>query len=316
MKLDEVRKESRKVLDEYFLQRQLDPNARLSSLAVADEVDPHFSIGLSRQDQTDFRLEVRVRPDNGLASDYASELIQKYGSAISVRSIPPIAVPGNPQAHDTVHVQGQTYFTARRRPLTLGASIAHLDGLAGSVGLFVKFDAPELRGRLGVLSNSHVLALAGTAAKGHPVYQPGRPDAATVVHTDEVGKLENFTRIRPTGAQDLDVAVAVLKDRVEIRGNNIIPNGLEGCDHCERPITSTMELEKLPPYAEVCKVGRTTGWTKGRVTAIGVDNLRCTTRNLKRLHVLTTCSKFLGCRRTRRMHSPAREIPEVSFTIR
>lgn len=132
-------------------------------------------------------------------------------------------------------------------------SIAHRDVTAGTLGAFVHVD-----GALHVLSNYHVLVGSPSASVGDPVLQPGPADGGQDPQ-DRVGALAGFVALRRGAVARVDAAVALLEDpSVEL-------------DYPEvGPITTTAEALG---DEEVLKVGRTTGLTRGRVTAIELDDV-------------------------------------------
>lgn len=151
--------------------------------------------------------------------------------------------------------------------------------MAGSVGLFVDFLGGIHRGRTGILSCSHVLARCGRGKPGDHIYQPGKPDSKHLVMSDRIAELVDATILAPAGSQELDVAVAVLTEDAE--NDNMIPAHL-GCAQSGRRLSGVVEPGNLKPFAKVCKVGRTTDWTMGTVSAFGIDNLPIYTPQLSR----------------------------------
>lgn len=145
--------------------------------------------------------------------------------------------------------------------------------MAGSIGLFVEFESGPAKGRRGVLSNSHVLALCGKANQGDQIFQPGKPDAKPLVQSLRVATLADFTVLTAAGSQELDAAVGLLDDDALSNSANTIPDGLPGCGHGGSALAGIGEPETLARDTLVCKIGRTTAWTSGRVTGVGIDNL-------------------------------------------
>jgi hypothetical protein len=144
----------------------------------------------------------------------------------------------------------------RTRPLVPGLSVAHPAVSAGTLGGFVR-----LGGRLAVLSNNHVLAAADAGAVGDAVLQPGPADGGTPA--DRVATLAAFERFA-AGPNRVDAAVATLDEGVEA-DPAAVPGGPLGAT-----VPDGLEIE---PDEEVEKVGRTTGHTRGRITAVEVDGV-------------------------------------------
>lgn len=137
-----------------------------------------------------------------------------------------------------------------RHPVQPGYSIGHVDTTAGTFGAVV-----SKGGDFFLLSNSHVLALSGTAKKGDSIIYPGDADGGKLPD-DLVAKLADFEKFVTGGAfvNRVDCAIAKptaarLADVVsEIKGVGV-PRG------------------KIKPVRgmKVVKVGRTTGKTTGEV---------------------------------------------------
>ncbi|GAA4723608.1 hypothetical protein GCM10023216_11560 [Isoptericola chiayiensis] len=153
--------------------------------------------------------------------------------------------------------------TSRVRPLRPGVSIAHVDVTAGTLGGFVVADpdcavpgAPDLPGgpdALYALSNRHVL----DGAPGDGVLQPGPADGGTDP-ADRVGTVAAVVPLAAGERATVDAAVALLDDpQVDL-------------DYPVGRITTTAEAM---PGDAVEKIGRTTGHTQGRVSAIEMDDV-------------------------------------------
>jgi hypothetical protein len=107
-----------------------------------------------------------------------------------------------------------------------------------------------------------VLAASDTGAVGDPVLQPGPADGGT--SADRVAELAGFVPLRVNGANLVDAAVAVLDDGVEA-DPSAVPGG---------PLSdAVVRVAEIDPDDQVEKVGRTTGHTRGRVSAVEVDGV-------------------------------------------
>jgi hypothetical protein len=148
----------------------------------------------------------------------------------------------------------------RHRPLVPGISIGHERVTAGTLGAF----AEALRGDAGarfVISNNHVLADEDRARKGDLVLQPGRYDGGAAPG-DGVARYERAVRLKRTGNL-VDAALARVEEGVEFE-----PAQLRGLGRL-----AGVRAEPLAPGDLVAKLGRTTGLTRGIVTAIEVDRV-------------------------------------------
>lgn len=145
----------------------------------------------------------------------------------------------------------------RVRPLKIGSSISHGRVTAGTLGCFVK----DGRGRTLILSNNHVMANSNNAKVGDRICQPGTYDGGSI-ESDSVAVLENFVVIEKKGNL-VDAAVAVVNsdERCDL-------STLTGLGRNSGKFEGEVEPGDL-----VCKFGRTTSTTLGRVTAVEMDSV-------------------------------------------
>jgi hypothetical protein len=204
------------------------------------------AVGLAPADGGRARVAVRLED----AAD--RELLPDLGAAaereIEVRVIGPVRAlsPTDPAS-----------LQRRVRPLRPGLSVAHPSVTAGTLGGFVRTPAG-----IAVLSNNHVLAASGAAILGDPVLQPGPADNGLMA--DRVAALSAFIRLRDDRPNAVDAAVAVLEDGVDTDPGDL-PGG---------PLTGVVpDSLDIDPGEAVEKVGRTTGHTTGRITAVEVDGV-------------------------------------------
>jgi hypothetical protein len=194
------------------------------------------------------RGRVRVAVRLGDPADRA--MLPDFGVAaaaeVDVRVIGPVRALSSP---------GPADLRGRVRPLRPGLSVAHPAVTAGTLGGFVR-----VADGLAMLSNNHVLAASDAASVGDPVLQPGPADGGG--EGDRVATLTAFQRLRAEGANLVDAAVATLDAGVEASPGDL-PGG---------PLTGPVMLRPdIDPDEPVEKVGRTTGHTRGRITAVEVD---------------------------------------------
>jgi hypothetical protein len=151
--------------------------------------------------------------------------------------------------------------TDRVRPLRPGVSIAHFDVTAGTLGGFVVADpartgGPDLGGgpdALYALSNRHVL----DGVPGDGVLQPGPADGGTDP-ADRVGTVAAVVPLTAGEPARVDAALALLDDpQVDL----------------DYPVGRVTETAEAVPGDTVEKIGRTTGHTHGRVSAIEMDDV-------------------------------------------
>lgn len=142
--------------------------------------------------------------------------------------------------------------TRRHRPVKVGCSVGHELVTAGTLGCFIRLrDKP---GRIGILSNNHVLAASNMAGIGDAILQPGAADKGCP--GDKIGSLAASVDLEQEVSNQLDVAAALLDPDIEITGNEL-PEG---------PLKDAANPHFDDP--ELAKVGRTTGLTRGELHAV------------------------------------------------
>ncbi len=156
------------------------------------------------------------------------------------------------------------FYRAKRRPLRIGSSISDVHTgfiSAGTLGCFVAGrKSPRY---LAMLTNNHVIADENANSSGDLVFQQGTLDGGKK-STNLVGELWKFIRLKKTGVNSVDAALGAIYEGVDFDELKIGTRGnLRGLG----------DASTLPERAFVHKVGRTTGQTKGRVTAFDIDNV-------------------------------------------
>src|SRR4051794_723462 len=207
---------------------------------------PRVAVGLAPGGAGLVRVAVRLESvaDQALLPD----LGPAAAGALDLRVVGPILAISSPAPAD---------LQRRVRPLRPGLSVAHPCVTAGTLGGFVR-----LGGRLAVLSNNHVLAASDAATVGDPVLQPGPADGGG--GADRIGTLAAFQLLADGGPSRVDAAVAVLDDGVDAAPGDL-PGG---------PLTGVVPLSAdIVPGDLVEKVGRTTGHTRGRISAVELDGV-------------------------------------------
>ena len=145
------------------------------------------------------------------------------------------------------------------RPLRPGLSVGHPAVSAGTLGGFVRAPGDD---RLLVLSNNHVLAASDAATEGDAALQPGVADGGTPA--DRIGVLSSFVQLSPEPGNLVDAAVAALDPAVTA----------DPADYPGGALAALVAaVDDVDPEELVEKVGRTTGHTRGRVTAVEVDGV-------------------------------------------
>jgi hypothetical protein len=197
-------------------------------------------------DQVHLAVRLLAEADARLVLDGLDDAAR---AEVDVRVIGPVRPQRSPTPEE---------LQRRTRPLVPGLSVAHPTVTAGTLGGFVRRSGTA---GLLVLSNNHVLAASDAATEGDPVLQPGPADGGT--DADRVGTLTAFERFVATGNL-VDAAVAALDEGVDAD-----PAGYPG----GALLADVLAAEDVDPDEAVEKVGRTTGHTRGRITAVEVDGV-------------------------------------------
>lgn len=196
-----------------------------------------------------FRLAVRLQRRGLAESEEVERLRNLARGELEVRYV------GRIQKRAT----GTPWHLNRNRPLRIGGSIGHFKITAGTLGGFVRS-----RGKNDVLilSNNHVLANENRAAIGDAVLQPGKIDGGRTA-ADRVATLHKFLPLTKPKANDLDCATAKVLEDADVEVDRLTGLGrLAG-----------VSGRTLEPGLRVAKVGRTTGLTRGRISAFELDDL-------------------------------------------
>ncbi|MBI1944634.1 MAG: hypothetical protein HYS27_03000 [Deltaproteobacteria bacterium] len=207
-------------------------------------------------DKDRFRLAVRLTAQAQASSPLVLRLKREAGRDLdlalvgAIRALPPA---------DAVHATAAKGAAQRRRqrPVEAGSSVAHHDVTAGTLGAVVRDRAR----RLHLLSNNHVLAAVNQGKRGDAVVQPSPQDHGDVAR-DRVARLSRWVRLLPRGRGRnlVDAALASLDPDVEARFT-IAGRSLRGV------------RARVLPELRVWKLGRTTGHTRGRVSAVLLDEV-------------------------------------------
>lgn len=168
------------------------------------------------------------------------------------------------------HIGRQTAFWTQKRndPIRLGCSSSPTTvGYSGTIGCYC---LDTRTGKVGILSNNHVLADVNRVPLNTPVMQPGAGDAGQAAG-DVIAELTRFVQIEFGGIPNaVDAALATLTDhgRAEDRGTLY--------DSADTPLPIVTLNGANPgaamPGMTVMKTGRTTRHTRGRILAVNVNN--------------------------------------------
>jgi hypothetical protein len=208
-----------------------------------------IALGVSRSPTAarDYRLAIRLqrrslqdRPEIARLTEMAhGEVDVQFVGRIQKRAVP--------------------WVQQRHRPLRIGTSVGHHRITAGTLGCFVRRAGDDET--LHILSNNHVLANENDAAAGDAIVQPGKLDGGRA-RPDRVASLGEFVKLKRRHNR-VDAAVAALEAGID--ANVAAVRGLGRL----AGVSTTPVDEGLA----VAKLGRTTGLTRGRVTAFELDDV-------------------------------------------
>jgi hypothetical protein len=154
------------------------------------------------------------------------------------------------------------WYQRNTRPLLIGASVGHVKVTAGTIGGFVKRGSAAY-----LLSNNHVLANEDRAKSGDQIIQRARFDGGTHP-ADDVAKLKYSILFKKNGTNFVDAALGAIEQGITYDAT-LLTGLVNGKD---RRLAGTGP-EFIDEGDVVYKIGRTTGATKGRVTAFDLDNV-------------------------------------------
>lgn len=205
-----------------------------------------------------FKLAIRLQRQGLANSPLIEQIVRRAKGEVDMRLIGRVEKRQAPKKAKPM--AAPPWFQGDSRPLTIGSSIAHANVTAGTLGAFVtKHGVPY------VLSNNHVLANENAATVGDVVLQRSRADGG-VVGQQDAAVLSQWIPLNTAGPTPCDAAIAEVKtsafDQGLLRGiRNGVDARLAGLGLAKHVATS------------VCKIGRTTGITFGKITALDMDNI-------------------------------------------
>lgn len=255
MRLDEARSLKQALRSGGVLSRGADGTGAFEVTA------PGAFVGIVPSDRADgYRLAVRLTEPVDDDDGYRAALRELAGDDVDVRFVGPVrALTEEPTCvaptPGAATVATPEQLQQRLRPLVRGASVAHRDVTAGTIGAFVRVGDGE---SVHLLSNNHVLANSDRGQPGDDLLQPGPGDGGT--EQDRVGALAVAVRLDPGAPNLMDAALGVLDADVEV--DLAVHDG---------PLTGVVEAAEV--VGQVAKVGRTSGYTVGRISAVEVDGV-------------------------------------------
>jgi hypothetical protein len=221
------------------------------------------ALGVARH-QDEYKLAVRVQRPSLATSPLMDQLTRQARGEIDVRVIGRIdrrarAARAN---RGVVAAAVTPWYRKNTRPLSIGASVGHVDVTAGTIGAFVK------RGKAAyLLSNNHVLANEDQAKAGDRILQRAAYDGGRQP-SERVARLRYWIRLKKTGANAVDAAIAEIDEGIAYDAAR-----LRGLVKAADRTLAGVGPALVDEGDAVFKIGRTTGATAGRITAFDLDNV-------------------------------------------
>lgn len=244
-------------------------NASIRSLRPEQRISFGISNQGSARKSDQYRLEIRIQREGGIAHRAALEYVERASGEAAIEIVPRIEVPPLALIKTLIRQRGKKKTSAKRYdPLTIGVSVSHRDGAAGTCGAFVEVEHKDA-----VLSNCHVLALSGRVRtdEDNPVFHPAVGDVVRRNNRMRIGELKYFSEFSRGTATDSDAAVATLFPDVQHEGNHI--PSWSGHPRAGSILRTPINPMSLAGSVRVQKIGRTTGLTTGYLSAIALDDV-------------------------------------------
>ncbi len=219
------------------------------SLSKETKARPLVALGVAPGSKKgDARLAVRLQRHSLERSDILLDTIRKRArDEVDIRFVGRIAKHAGP------------WYRSRLRPLRPGGSVGHFRISAGTIGAFAQ---QKRSGKIVILSNNHVIANENDAKVGDAILQPGDYDNGKRPK-DAIATLTRWVNLKPNSKNEVDAAIAALKKSADF-------------DPLNYDVLGTLAGVRTDPILQqiaVAKVGRTTGVTRGRVTASELDDV-------------------------------------------
>jgi hypothetical protein len=255
MQLDSARGLKKLVADTILAPLTAGTEAAVKSFALGagpiknvTQILPSLALGLISKKDNQYHLAVRCQREELMDGKEVQQIRKKANSEVEVRFIGRLRKRATP------------WNRKKAGRLQIGLSCGHFKITAGTLGCFVRLRSEA--NKLFILSNNHVFAEENKAREGDAILQPGHWDGGKSPQ-DLAATFSKTVKLKKTGVNLIDAAIAEVK------------TGL-GADL--RTIKGLGKLVGLGSAfvdegTEVAKLGRTTELTRGRVTALELDNV-------------------------------------------
>ena len=198
----------------------------------------------------EFSLALRLQISTPVLDDLVGRITALANGEVDVTFVGVVRSFAGPQDPETLR--------AVCRPLTIGCSVAHVTSTAGTLGLIARHNKTN---RPVLVSNSHVFAHGGQATIGDGITQPGRLDGGA--EAPRIATLLDFVALKTTGSNQIDAAIALPDSDVAFAADNIGGVGA----------FTLATADALRPNLRVMKLGRTSGFTRGYISAAEIDHI-------------------------------------------
>jgi hypothetical protein len=267
--LEKIEKIKRLALNSWLPSMDLSRAYTLESLEEGLETDPRLSVGYGLDpEENQYVLQIRVGTERGPVYQNAlkaKKLAETEGTTAEIITVDQAHYPTQKEVKIT---PPHLLLGDRKEELHIGLSVGHPDGSPGTLGAFV-----ETADGIGILSCSHVLARSGKAEPEDWIHHPGKPDVPELSPRTRVARLtKDFIEFSRQGSNSMDAAIAVMPDNIRYT-RNIIPIGL-GCPVEGQALVSIVDPRTLPMGTRIGKVGRSTGYAEGTLTATALEIVR------------------------------------------
>ena len=204
----------------------------------------HMAVGVAIGDRPDaYRVAVRAADPGSVDQELLDRIRAEAKEEVDLQYTGPLRME---RAEGTVP----------RKRLEIGASIGHYTCSAGTIGFFARRNAG---GAVGLVSNNHVIAAQDCGEENDEILHPAPADHGSSPNDVVAYLAGDYPRLQDRN-QTVDCAFARLA-----HGTYGDAMSLGATERLQNTIAIA---EK---YLQVEKIGRTTGRTAGRITAIDID---------------------------------------------
>ncbi len=269
MKYEAVVAFKQEILAEIDSKLGIDNPAAQVETILNQRPENRIAVGFSQIEEGNFRLELRIQRRDQWAYRYAQSLVERVKAEVNYEIIPRIEIPGDKETKEALRC---TPIIDRPTPLQMGLSIGTKDGGIGTLGAFLSRQDGDY-----LLSCNHVM-VSGVGARisqglipGDAIFHPGREMNYRLDATRQIAILANYVHLS-SGDNDIDCAIAKIDPSWEYEGTQIpkdssYPNAGQAI-HMMQAADQVLQRDMI-----LCKIGRTTCYTRGVLRAMDIDRV-------------------------------------------